>query len=115
MPPRITRRCAVPSCGKTQSLHGLPSDPNLRKQWVNFIFNEVPDRIIKSLFVCSLHFTTDSFTNKTQFDAGFSERLKVKDDAVPTILDPKVMQPQRSSVSNSVFTMSQMLCLLWAI
>ncbi|XP_056315543.1 transcription factor Sp3 isoform X2 [Danio aesculapii] len=101
MPPRITRRCAVPSCGRTQSLHGLPSDPNLRKHWVNFIFNEVPDRLIKSLFVCSLHFTTDSFTNKTQFDAGFSERLKVKDDAVPTILDPKVMQPQRSSHKTS--------------
>ncbi len=29
-----------------------------------------------------------SFTNKAQFSKGFSERLKLKDDAVLTILDP---------------------------
>ncbi len=32
----------------------------------------------------------DLFTNKAQFDAGFSERLNLKDDAVPTILNPTV-------------------------
>ncbi len=46
-----------------------------------------------------LHFTVDSFTNKAQFDTGFSERLKLKDDAVLTILDLKVML-QHTSVSN---------------
>ncbi len=54
---------------------------------------------IKTLFLCSLHFTVDSFTTKAQFDAGFSERLKLKDNAVPTILDPIVMS-QHTSVSN---------------
>ncbi len=33
----------------------------------------------------------DSFTNKAQFDAGFSKSLKLKDDTVPTILDLTVM------------------------
>ncbi len=55
---------------------------------MNFIFNEVPDHVSKKSVLCSLHFTTDSFTNKAQFDTGFSERLKLKDNAVPTILDP---------------------------
>uniref|UniRef100_A0A673LBJ8 THAP-type domain-containing protein n=1 Tax=Sinocyclocheilus rhinocerous TaxID=307959 RepID=A0A673LBJ8_9TELE len=81
MAPKITRRCAVPNCRQTQSLHNLPSDPNIRKEWISFIFNEVLDHISKRLVVCSLHFTPDSFTNKAQFDAGFSERLKLKDDS----------------------------------
>jgi len=99
MPLRISRRCAVLSCGKAQSLHGLPRDPNISKAWINFIFNEVPDRVNKTLFVCSLHFTADSFINKPQFDVGFSERLKIKDDAVPTILTPTVIS-QHTRVSN---------------
>ncbi len=52
---------------------------------MNFIFNEDPDQISKNLVLCSLHFTTNSFTNKAQFDVGFSKRLKLKDNAVPTI------------------------------
>ncbi len=43
------------------------------------------------LVFCSLNFTADLFTNKAQFDAGFSKRLKLKDDAVPTILDQTVV------------------------
>ncbi len=54
---------------------------------INFIFNEVTDCVSKSLVLCSLHFTMDSFTNKVQFDAGFLERLKLKDNAVVAILD----------------------------
>ncbi len=41
----------------------------------------------------------DSFTNKVQFDIGFSETLKLKDNAVLTILDPIVMS-HHTSVSN---------------
>uniref|UniRef100_A0A673JTC3 THAP-type domain-containing protein n=1 Tax=Sinocyclocheilus rhinocerous TaxID=307959 RepID=A0A673JTC3_9TELE len=85
----LTRKCcSVPSCGEKQSLHCFPSDPNIRKEWMNFIFNEDPDRLSKNLVLCSLHFTADSFTNKAQFNTGFSERLKLKYDAVPTISDP---------------------------
>ncbi len=77
-----------------QSMHCLPSDPNVRKEWMTFIFNEVPDRVSKNLVLCSLHFTVDSFTNNAQFEAGFSERLKIKDNAVPAILDTTVMSHQ---------------------
>ncbi len=40
------------------------------------------------LILCSLLFSTDLFTNKAQFNTGYSERFKLKDDAVPTILNP---------------------------
>ncbi len=58
---------------------------------------DVPDRVSKNLVLCPLHFTTDSLTNKAQFDTGFSERLKLKDDALPIILDP---MSHHTSVSN---------------
>ncbi len=58
---------------------------------MNFIFIFIPDRVSKKLVICSLNFPEDSFINKAQFDAGFSERLKLKDDAVPTILDLTVI------------------------
>uniref|UniRef100_A0A671LYR6 THAP-type domain-containing protein n=1 Tax=Sinocyclocheilus anshuiensis TaxID=1608454 RepID=A0A671LYR6_9TELE len=86
--------------------HRLPSDPSIRKEWMNFIFNEVPDHVSKNLVLCSLHFTADSFTNKAQFDAEFSERLKLKDDAVPTILDPTVMSHHVSNCFYNVFTIA---------
>ncbi len=93
------------------SLHCLPSDPNVRKDWMNFIFNVVLDHISKNLVLCSLHFTTDSYTNKEQFDAGFSERLKLKDDAVQTILDLTVMSHNTSVSTLTDFIMwSLLLC-----
>ncbi len=71
-------------------LHCLPSDPNVRKEKINFIFNEDPDRISKNVVLCSLHSIVDLF--KAQFDAADNE----KDDAVSTILDPTVMSEHTS-------------------
>ncbi len=73
----------------------------LLKEWIYFIFNKDPDCVSKNLVLCSLHFTTDLFTNNAQIDVGFSERLKLKDDAVPAILDMTVMS-QHTSVSNCI-------------
>ncbi len=66
---------------------------------MNFIFNEDPDHVSKKSVFCSLHFTADSFSNKAQFDVGFS-RLKLKDDVVLTILDPMW---HHTSVSNCFY------------
>ncbi len=55
------------------------------------------------LLLTSLWMHKRKFTNKAQFDAGFSERLKLKDNAVPTILDPTVML-HHTSVSNCFIT-----------
>ncbi len=35
--------------------HWFPSDPNIRKKWMNFIFNEDPDHVIKNLVLCSFY------------------------------------------------------------
>ncbi len=66
----------------------LASGVNTVKQWERMDLI-VPDRVSKTLFICSLHLTADLFLNKIQFDAGFSERLKIK-EGVQTTLDPTV-------------------------
>ncbi len=76
-----------------------------------FIFIEVPDRASKNLVLCSVHFNVDSFINKAQFDVGLSERLRLKDNAVPAILDLTVML-QHTSASNCFIMGSLLLCLL---
>ncbi len=73
--------------------------PNNKLYFINFTFNEVPDRVSKKLVHCLLRFTMDLFKNKAQFDTGFSKRLKLKDCAVLTILDLTVMS-HHTGVSN---------------
>ncbi len=72
--------------------------PNDKLYLMNFIFKEVPDRVSKNSVLWTLQFSADSFTNKAQFDTGFSERFK-QDNAVPTIMDLTVMS-HHTSVSN---------------
>ncbi len=62
-------------------------------KWMDFIFNEDPDHVSKNSVLCSLHFTTDLFTNKAHSTQDFQKGLKLKDNAVPTILDRTVMLP----------------------
>ncbi len=83
---------------KNTVLHCLPSDPNIRKEWTLFLMIQIfkaPDHVIKNLVLFLLHYTADSFANKAQIDAGLSERLKLKDDAVPTILDLTVISQHK--------------------
>ncbi len=60
---------------------------NVRKEWMNFIFNDVSEHISNNSVFSSLHFTPALFTKKAQFLTVFSERWKLKEDAVPNILD----------------------------
>jgi len=45
-PPSNTEYCAMPGCGRRQSVHMLPQDSN-RTAWINFISNEVPADEVK--------------------------------------------------------------------
>ncbi|XP_056587765.1 piggyBac transposable element-derived protein 4-like [Triplophysa dalaica] len=82
------RRCAVYGCVRTTSLHMLPKDPDVREKWIQFIVKKSSTQINAHLRVCSSHFTSGCFENKSQYDAGFAQKLLLKDRAVPTIWDP---------------------------
>ncbi len=84
----MSRRCPVSGCGKATCLNILPEDPDIREKWIRFIFSERLSHVSVNLHVCSVHFTNDCFENKLQYDAGFARTLLLKDQAVPTILDP---------------------------
>ncbi len=87
--------CAEPSCGKTVfALHSFWTE---RINYVEWCFK---NSSLKTLSF--VHFTMDSFTNKAKFDTGFSERLKLKDNAVLAIMDPTALL-QHASVSNSIY------------
>ncbi len=58
---------SVPSCGKTVYITFLLIQ-TLGKSELTLFLNEDPDRISKSLVLCLLNFTAESFTNKAHFD-----------------------------------------------
>ncbi|XP_067268180.1 uncharacterized protein [Chanodichthys erythropterus] len=80
-------KCYVPGCaGEVSTLHTLPAEQNCQQAWLMFVYNRIPQHFNSKLLVCSAHFTTDSFSNLGQYQAGFARRLTLKKGAVPTIL-----------------------------
>lgn len=83
---KMPKRCYFHgSC--SASLFNLPKDVTQREKWLKFIFNHVPEYYKKDITLCAQHFTKDSFQNWSQFRAGFSQKLLLKEGAVPTIKD----------------------------
>ncbi|XP_067279643.1 Krueppel-like factor 8 isoform X2 [Pseudorasbora parva] len=83
------KRCAIPGCRiEPASLHSFPKDPDTRNEWLKFLFTDIPDRYSPTLTICSAHFSSDSFMNLSQFNAGFASKLLLKEGRVPTIFDP---------------------------
>lgn len=80
---------------------GLPRAEELRKQWLKFIFITVPERYNPTIALCPKHFTKDSFQNLGAYNAGYCQKLLLKDGAVPTLSghsDICEAEPQHVSV-----------------
>lgn len=85
--------------GVQSPLFGLPRDAVLRDQWLQFMFNSVPENYNPHVKLCAAHFAKDSFLNLNQFNAGFAQRLFLKDGAVPSLSGEGVVYgPQPVSV-----------------
>jgi len=73
-------------CESRTHLFGLPRTDGIRDQWLQFIYNAVPQRYNPKVRLCSAHFTKDSFLNLGEYNAGYTQRLLLKNGAVPTLV-----------------------------
>lgn len=79
------RRCEF-RCESINHLFGLPKTEEIRKQWLQFIYDAVPDQYSPKVRLCAAHFTKDSFLNLGEYNAGYTQRLLLKNGAVPTLV-----------------------------
>ncbi|KAJ8278122.1 hypothetical protein GJAV_G00084110 [Gymnothorax javanicus] len=95
------RRCVL-ECDLKTNLYGLPKAEEVKRQWLKFIFNYIPQQYNPSLYLCYRHFTEDCFVNWAQFNARFAQRLVLRDGAVPTLFGPEApgSQPGTSQQSS---------------
>nr|XP_033335296.1 THAP domain-containing protein 1-like [Megalopta genalis]XP_033335297.1 THAP domain-containing protein 1-like [Megalopta genalis] len=94
------RTCCVKNCKEKYSsatnvsFHQLPTNPDLRKQWVQKIKVE-PSSCAR---VCSKHFTDDCF-----IQSAWSSRRVLKSDAIPNVASNAETNSEHNAVPNVVF------------
>ncbi|XP_035849305.1 cyclic AMP-responsive element-binding protein 3-like protein 2 [Sander lucioperca] len=80
------RKCSVPGCtGNGGTCHSLPKEADSRRAWLVFLYKKIPVKFDTKLYICSNHFTEDSFENLGQFRAGYAKLLLLKKGTVPTV------------------------------
>ena len=78
---------------------GLPMDAILPQQWIQFMFDYVPENDDRNPALCAAHFTEDSFQNLHEINTIQQETVNVlKHEAVPT-LKPEAAVDGPQSVS----------------
>ncbi|XP_076282903.1 THAP domain-containing protein 2-like [Lasioglossum baleicum] len=97
----MVRTCCIKSCRESYSsdtnvsFHQFPKNPDLRKQWIERTNIE----FFATAQVCSKHFSDDCFKQ-----SGWSSRLALKCDALPTLLiaEPNYEQNATSAVTENI-------------
>ena len=85
-------RCVVYGCGNITvesevSVHEFPpASSKLRGSWTRFV-QRTRDRWhpTNTSYICSKHFTSDSYHNWMQYEMGLAKKLILKKEAIPTI------------------------------
>uniref|UniRef100_A0A8C6LWE6 THAP domain-containing protein 1 n=1 Tax=Nothobranchius furzeri TaxID=105023 RepID=A0A8C6LWE6_NOTFU len=86
----MVKRCSVVGCGSSVGLHSFPLDFEIRRQWLRAIGVQDNSQLPPGAVVCNQHFTRDSFANMMEFELGYSARLRLKREAVPTVALPRI-------------------------
>ncbi|XP_053945484.1 uncharacterized protein LOC128854977 isoform X2 [Anastrepha ludens] len=96
-------RCAVQSCRKGNgnkasdiSFFSFPSNEAVAQKWKQFC-QRTQDFNIRTSYICMYHFIRDDFENRLKFEMGFSKKLYLKRNVVPTIYGPNLNIPKRCS------------------
>lgn len=92
----MVRRCVF-GCSSPRTLFTFPSDPWLRKRWLEFAHLE-ESGIRSSSRICDRHFSDDCFNNLGLFNAGITCYLRLIENAVPSLYT--VGAPPSATVSH---------------
>uniref|UniRef100_A0A8C6LMG5 THAP-type domain-containing protein n=1 Tax=Nothobranchius furzeri TaxID=105023 RepID=A0A8C6LMG5_NOTFU len=84
----MVRKCSVVGRSGSVGLHSFPLDLEIRRQWLRSIGVQDNSQLPPGAVVCNQHFTRDSFANMMEFEMGYSARLHLKREAVPTVALP---------------------------
>ncbi|KAI5612073.1 hypothetical protein C0J50_0741 [Silurus asotus] len=79
----MVRRCVF-GCTSSRTLFTFPTDPWLRKRWLEFAHLE-ESGIRSSSRICDRHFPDDSFNNLGLFNARITSYLRLIENAVPSL------------------------------
>ncbi|KAI5095491.1 hypothetical protein C0J45_13921 [Silurus meridionalis] len=79
----MVRRCVF-GCTSPRTLFTFPTDPWLRKRWLEFAHLE-ESGIRSSSRICDRHFPDDSFNNLGLFNARITSYLRLIENAVPSL------------------------------
>ena len=97
--------CSNTSETEGVSVHSFPSDKSISSKWIMFVQVKrvwKPNLSAKTRpLLCSKHFTPDCFKNYTKVSLGFATKLRLKDNAVPTIHDPEQNEASTSRGASS--------------
>lgn len=92
---RMERTCRVKDCsGRNALFHSFPKDECLRKKWIEFVIKTHQG---KNVFtngdicgrICGHHFREEDYENWTFVKMGFSKRLRLGKQAIPTLFRGK--------------------------
>lgn len=98
----MLHQCAVDGCpNKSDTIihYILPEEPIRRQQWVDFLRRQRSADISRCTRICGSHFSEDSFT---KLDLGFTKRLILNVNAVPSIYTDDVKAVLERSHANEV-------------
>ncbi|KAL1487867.1 hypothetical protein ABEB36_015517 [Hypothenemus hampei] len=100
--------CAVPQCENTsiktpeKLFVNVPRQSKMRKKWLQMAGRDPKD--VKSnshIYFCEDHFNiAKDMANYSQYKMGFSQRILVKDDVVPSKFDCQISRLKRTNDKN---------------
>ncbi|XP_056133481.1 uncharacterized protein LOC130110415 isoform X2 [Lampris incognitus] len=79
----VNLKCAYRSCQSTTKLFSFPTDSSRSRRWLQIV-GYPEDTKTSNLRVCANHFSPECFRNYTEVQMGYSVRLRLTDDAVPS-------------------------------
>lgn len=94
----MVKRCVAAFCSNSNetgyAMHKFPKDPNLRRQWINFVRLKRADfaKATEHSVLCHIHFAPDCYERSYMEEMGIKKKKILLAGAVPTIQSSAVAE-----------------------